>query len=41
MDQVEQGVMVASQLASEHVLNDCILEDVAKRAWSKELMQKF
>ena len=33
--------MVSSQLASHHVLDECILEDVAKQAWTKELLTKF
>lgn len=41
MQQVASGVPFESHQVSHHILDDCILEDVAKHIWQEELVTKF
>ena len=36
--QLERGTFFDSLYASGHILDNCILEKVAKEAWSKEIL---
>ena len=41
MEQVEGGIFSSSQIMSHHVIDECILQEVAQQMWSKELLQKY
>ena len=41
MEQIEKRVHADSHQVSHHILDGCILEDVAKHIWQEEVVSKF